>query len=314
MPKLVTEKPTPKRRRVPAAAKKSTAKKTSKSSTTGKSKATKSPSKSDKRSAKSPRSAGKLVAQSQAEPNASLPTTMEERRILSIDIGGTKWKMLMNGELEPRKGLSGRSMTPMKLVEFVNEMTADWDYDAVSIGIPCLVGANGPLSEPGNLGPGWVGFDFASAFGKPVKILNDAAMQAVGSYEGGRMLFLGFGTGLGSSLIVDNAIVPLELGNLRWSNGVSAGQIVGKRGKKRLGLKKWRLACKSLIIACMRAFLADYAMIGGGNAKYLQDLPAGARRGHNQTAFRGGYRIWGVEGIPTQGDNTEQKPDEWNMM
>src|SRR5437763_11173908 len=135
-------------------------------------------------------------------------------KILAIDVGGTKVKVLASGQTEPRKASSGKGLTPARLVERVRELAADWEYEAVSIGYPGLVGEGGPRAEPGNLGPGWVGFDFAAAFGKPVKMINDAAMQALGSYEGGRMLFLGLGTGLGSTLITGNVIVPLELGRL----------------------------------------------------------------------------------------------------
>ncbi len=233
----------------------------------------------------------------EARKGAGDPT---KERILSIDIGGTKVKMLVSGEIEPRKAPSGIELTPLNLVSIVNELTADWKYDAITMGFPGLVGENGPLAEPGNLGPGWVGFDYVGAFGKPTKILNDAAMQAVGSYEGGRMLFIGLGTGVGSTLIVDHTIIPLELGGLRWNAQKTIGQLLSKRYIKKLGVKKWRVAVYQIVHSLMAAFICDYVVVGGGNAKILRDLPAGARLGHNQTAFRGGYRVWGVDSFSAE--------------
>src|SRR5581483_6964178 len=164
---------------------------------------------------------------------AKPPPPVAPATILSIDIGGTKVKFLATGQTEPRKAPSGKEFTPTKLVETVAEMAKDWEYEALTIGYPGLVGPHGPRSEPGNLGAGWVGFDFAAAFGKPVKMINDAAMQALGSYEGGRMLFLGFGTGLGSALIAENVIVPLELGQLPYRKGLCLGDLLGRRGLPR---------------------------------------------------------------------------------
>src|SRR5689334_4173754 len=157
------------------------------------------------------------------------------KTILAVDIGGTKLKVLLSGQNEPRKIASGKTMTPGKMVEAVRELTADWEYDALSIGYPSQVGPNGPRSEAMNLGPGWVGFDYAAAFGKPVRIINDAAMQAIGSYNGGRMLFIGLGTGLGSALITENVVVPLELGELPYGETERLGLVVGRHGLKRLG-------------------------------------------------------------------------------
>src|SRR5262245_39654383 len=154
------------------------------------------------------------------------------KTILAIDIGGTKLKLLVSGQNEPRKTPSGKEMTPGKMVEAVRELTADWEHDAISIGYPGLVGASGPRSEAQNLGPGWVELHHAAPFAKPVRIINDAAIQALGSYEGGKMLFLGLGTGLGSALISDNAIVPLELGRLRFGNTETLGEVLGRRGLK----------------------------------------------------------------------------------
>jgi polyphosphate glucokinase len=228
------------------------------------------------------------------EPSAakSAPTS-----ILVIDIGGTKVKVLATGQTEPRKAPSGKEFTPSRLVETARELAQDWEYEGISIGYPGMVGAQGPRSEPGNLGPGWVGFDFAAAFGKPVKMVNDAAMQALGSYEGGRMLFLGLGTGLGSSLIAGNVIVPLELGRLPYDGERTLSDVLGRRGMERNGKSEWRKAVTQAVTALMGAFVADYVVIGGGNAKQVKELPPGARLGHNLTAFRGGIRLWSLEDV-----------------
>ena len=224
---------------------------------------------------------------------------MQLPKILSIDVGGTKVKMLATGNTEPRKAPSGKGFTPAAMVETVTSLAKDWDYEAVSIGIPSLVGHAGPKSEPGNLGGGWVGFDYAAAFGLPVKVVNDAAMQALGSYEGGRMLFVGLGTGVGGALIAENSIVPLELGNLPWNrHRETLHDVIGRKGLRRLGLRDWRRVVETTLIKLMHAFIADYVVIGGGNAKRIGELPHGMRRGHNLTAFRGGARLWGVEDIP----------------
>ena len=219
-------------------------------------------------------------------------------RILSIDIGGSKIKLLVNGETEPRKLRTGKRMTPVKLVEAVRELTKGWDYEAISIGYPGLVGERGPLSEPGNLGPGWVGFDFAAVFGRPVRIVNDAAMQALGSYEGGRMLFLGLGTGLGSAFISNNVMLSLELGQVPFDDS-NLGDVLGRAGMKRVGKKRWRDVIRRIVPALMAAFVADYVVLGGGNAKEVNDVPPGARLGHNLTAFRGGFRLWHLSDVPT---------------
>jgi polyphosphate glucokinase len=213
-------------------------------------------------------------------------------QVLTVDIGGTSIKILASGQTEPRKRRSGKSLSPPKMVEIVQELAEGWDYEAISIGYPGLVGTLGPSSEPGNLGNGWVGFDFASAFGLPVRIMNDAAMQALGSYEGGRMLFLGLGTGLGSAMITEEFILTLELGQLPYKRGETLGEALGRQGLKRLGKTAWRRVVADVAPALMKAFLADSVVIGGGNAKKLRELPAGIRLGHNLTAFRGGYRLW----------------------
>jgi polyphosphate glucokinase len=217
--------------------------------------------------------------------------------ILSIDIGGTKVKILATGQTESRKAPTGKGFTPAKLVETVRSLAHDWDYEAVTIGYPGLVGPHGPRSEPGNLGPGWVGFDFTTAFGKPVKMVNDAAMQALGSYEGGRMLFLGLGTGLGSALITGHVVVPLELGRLPYDGERTLGEVLGRRGLARIGKGEWRRAVTRAVTSLMGAFVTDYVVIGGGNAKNVKDLPPGSRLGHNLTAFRGGFRLWSADDV-----------------
>jgi polyphosphate glucokinase len=240
-------------------------------------------------------------------------------KILAIDVGGSKIKILASGETEPRKAPSGKGMTPSRMVEAVRDLAKGWDYEAVSIGLPALVGMHGPHSEPGNLGPGWVGFNFAAAFELPVRIINDAAMQALGSYEGGRMLFLGLGTGLGSTLIAENVIVPLELGQLRYKEGQTLGDVLGRRGMERLGKAEWRDVLKDVVATLAGAFQAQYVVLGGGNAKTLKELPPGIRLGHNLTAFRGGFRLWSVEDVPTLAadgaqPHTPRAPTDWRVI
>jgi polyphosphate glucokinase len=219
-------------------------------------------------------------------------------QVLTVDIGGSSVKVLVSGQTEPRKRRSGKKLTPAKMVEMVQELAEGWDYDAISIGYPGLVGSHGPSSEPGNLGPGWVGFDFFSAFGLPVRIMNDAAMQALGSYEGGRMLFLGLGTGVGSALITEEVILTLELGQLPYKRWETLGEALGRQGLKQLGKTAWRRVVMDVAPALMKAFLADSVVIGGGNAKKLKELPPGVRQSHTLTAFRGGFRLWDTGTVP----------------
>jgi len=222
-------------------------------------------------------------------------------RVLTVDIGGSSVKVMASGQTAPRKRRSGKKLTPAKMVKIVQELAEGWDYDAISIGYPGLVGNQGPSSEPRNLGPGWVGFDFSSAFGLPVRIMNDAAMQALGSYEGGRMLFLGLGTGVGSALITEEVILTLELGQLPYKRGETLGEALGRQGLERLGKAAWRRVVMDVAPALMKAFLADSVVIGGGNAKKLKELPPGVRQSHNLTAFRGGFRLWNIEDAPGNG-------------
>lgn len=214
------------------------------------------------------------------------------RKILTIDIGGTNVKVLAKGQEEVRKTPSGSEMSAAQMVETVKELTRDWEFDVISIGYPGPVIADKPLSEPKNLAKGWVDFDYAGKFGRPVKVINDAAMQALGSYEGGRMLFLGLGTGLGSALIIERVIAPMELAHLPYKKGKTFEDYVGIRGFKRLGKKKWLNAVHDVVGRLKDALVADYVVLGGGNSRKLDALPPGARLGDNNNAFVGGFRLW----------------------
>jgi polyphosphate glucokinase len=214
------------------------------------------------------------------------------KNILVIDVGGTNVKILASGREEVRKIPSGPEMTAEDMAAKVMAATADWDYEAVSIGYPGPVVQDQPILEPKNLAPGWVGFDYPGHFGRPVKILNDAAMQALGSYEGGRMLFLGLGTGLGSALIIEGVIAPMELAHLPYKKEGTFEDYLGQRGLKRLGHKKWQAAVEDVTARLKAALVADYVVLGGGNAKQLERLPPGARLGDNHHAFVGGFRLW----------------------
>jgi polyphosphate glucokinase len=213
-------------------------------------------------------------------------------RVLVIDVGGTNVKLLATGRKEARKLPSGPTLTARLMADAVLEATGDWEYEAVSVGYPGPVVKAKPLLEPHNLGTGWVGFDFAAAFGRPVKVINDAAMQALGSYEGGRMLFLGLGTGLGSALVSERVVAPLELAHLPYRKGRTFEDYVGLRGLKRLGKRKWRRAVADVVARLKAAVVADYLVLGGGNARKLAELPPGARLGNNENAFVGGFRLW----------------------
>jgi len=240
-------------------------------------------------------------------------------QILTVDIGGTNVKILATGQTEPRKYRSRKNLTPTRMVEVVLEMAEGWEYEAITIGYPGLVGDHGPSSEPGNLGSGWVGFDFPTALGCPVRIINDAAMQALGSYEGGRMLFLGLGTGLGSALITQQTILTLELGQLIYEGKKTLGEALSRQGMKRSGKTVWRQTVIDIVPSLMKAFLADSVVLGGGNAKNMKELPHGVRLGHNLTAFRGGFRLWNMEITqPPAADQKQQDTDrsivEWKLM
>ncbi len=213
-------------------------------------------------------------------------------KVLSVDIGGTHVKILTTGKETARKFASGPTLTPDEMVREVQKLAGDWKYDVVAIGYPGLVVGGRPTLEPHNLGRGWVGFDYEHAFGRPVRIINDAAMQALGSYKRGTMLFLGFGTGLGSALVVaGGVVVPMELGHLSYRKATFE-DYVGLRGLKRLGKRKWRKHVSRGISRLIEALHADDIVLGGGNARILKKLPAGCRLGDNAYAFVGGFRLW----------------------
>jgi polyphosphate glucokinase len=216
-------------------------------------------------------------------------------KVLVIDIGGNSLKLLFTGETEPRKLPSGPTLTPRQMVSAVLKLTEDWHYEAVSIGFPGRVRDNRVVAEPVNLGTGWVHFDFAKAFGCPVKVINDAAMQALGSYRGRKMLFLGLGTGLGSALIVDGNIMPMELGQLPYRDGTYESHL-GLKGLKRLGITKWRDVVHQVVTKFISALELDDVVIGGGNVTKLDKLPPGCRAGDNAFAFRGGFLLWEEDG------------------
>jgi polyphosphate glucokinase len=218
--------------------------------------------------------------------------------VLTIDVGGTHVKVLATGQDEARKIVSGSSMTARRMVTAVKRTTADWKYDRVAIGYPGPVLHGRPVAEPHNLGAGWVGFNFEKAFGRPVRMINDAAMQALGSYRGGRMLFLGLGTGLGSALIIDGVLEPMELAHLPYKKGRTYEDYVGLRGLQRLGKKKWRKAVTDVVERLRSALGADDVVLGGGNSKDLKTPPSGARFGDNANAFLGGTRLWEEKARP----------------
>jgi polyphosphate glucokinase len=214
-------------------------------------------------------------------------------KILVIDVGGTHVKVIATGHRTRAKFPSGPKMTARQMVAAVCAATAGWKYNAVSIGYPGPVLRDQPVREPFNLGGGWVGFDFKKAFGHPVKIMNDAAMQALGSYEGGQMLFLGLGTGLGSALVSHHgSVIPLELAHLPYKNGLTYEDYIGLAGLKRLGKKKWRKHVEIVIAQLKFALQADYVVLGGGNSRLIEKLPPDSRLGDNANAFRGGFRLW----------------------
>ena len=213
-------------------------------------------------------------------------------KVLAIDVGGTHVKVLATGRRTPLEIPSGPKMTARKMVRQVLDGTTGWRYSVVSIGYPGPVLHGKPVSEPANLGGGWVGFDFAKAFGCPVRVINDAAMQALGSYKGDRMLFLGLGTGLGTALIIDGVLEPMELAHLPYKTGQTYEDRVGKAALKRFGKKKWRRNVAEVVTRLRAALEPDDVVIGGGNAKLLAALPKGARLGSNANAFVGGYRLW----------------------
>jgi polyphosphate glucokinase len=211
--------------------------------------------------------------------------------VLVIDVGGTHVKILATGQKQSREFASGPTLTAKQMVGGVKKLARDWKYDAVSIGYPGPVIRNRPLAEPHNLGRGWMGCDFKAAFKRPVKVVNDAAMQALGSYKGGKMLFLGLGTGLGSAMIVDGIVEPMEIGHLPYKRRTFE-HYVGVRGYDRLGKKKWRKEVADAVSRLVAALEPEEVVLGGGNVKRLKELPPGCRAGDNANAFLGGFRLW----------------------
>jgi polyphosphate glucokinase len=211
--------------------------------------------------------------------------------VLAVDVGGSHVKLLVNGASERRRFFSGKKFTAAQMVAGVLEHARDLEYTVVSVGIPAPVVDGRVAQEPMNLGKGWVGFDYEAAFGKPTKVVNDAAMQALGGYAGGRMLFLGLGTGLGSTMVVDGILEPMELAHLPFRKATFE-DYVGQRGRERLGEKRWRKAVMETIERLVAALEPEYVVLGGGNAKRIGELPANCRLGGNQDAFLGGFRLW----------------------
>jgi polyphosphate glucokinase len=216
-------------------------------------------------------------------------------KVLVVDVGGTHVKVLVTGESVRREFASGPTLTPKRMVAGVRKLAAGWKYDVVSIGYPGPVLHGRPVAEPHNLGRGWVGFAYRAAFSRPVQIVNDAAMQALGSYKRGKLLFLGLGTGLGAALIVDGIVEPMELGHLPYKRGTYE-DYVGLRGLKRLGKKRWRRAVEDVVTRLVAALEPDEVVLGGGNVKKLKRLPEGCRAGDNDDAFLGGFRLWEKSG------------------
>lgn len=215
-----------------------------------------------------------------------------EQIVLTIDIGGSHVKILTSAGGEMRRAESGPGLTPQQMIASVNTLAEGLPYDLISMGYPGPVAHNRPFADPANLGKGWAGYDFAAAFGKPVKVINDALMQAIGSYEGGRMLFLGLGTGLGAAMIVDNVAQPMELAHLPYRKGGSFEDYVGERGLEKRGKRKWRKSVFDVVDRLRAALQPDYVVIGGGNVDKLDEMPADSRRGDNTRAFEGGFRLW----------------------
>jgi polyphosphate glucokinase len=211
--------------------------------------------------------------------------------VLVVDVGGSHVKVLATDELEHRRADSGPDFTAAQMVDAVKGLAADWRWDCVSVGVPSPVHGGRVAAEPVNLGEGWLGFDYVTAFGKPTKVVNDAALQALGSYEGGRMLFLGLGTGLGSALVADGFVEPMELGHLRYKKATFE-DYVGNAGLGKRGKRRWRLDVAHVVAKLSTALEAEYVVLGGGNARKLDPLPPNARLGSNENAFIGGFRLW----------------------
>lgn len=231
--------------------------------------------------------------------------------VLVVDIGGTHVKVRASRAIESRQFNSGPALLPKPMALHTQKITEDWSYDAVSIGYPGPVLRNRPIAEPHNLGLGWVGFDFEAAFERPVKLINDAAMQALGSYKGGKMLFLGLGTGLGSTMIVDSIVEPMELGHLPYKRQTYE-DYVGQRGLERMGKKKWRRNVADVVARLIAALEPDDVVLGGGNVRHLKKLPPGCRAGENANAFLGGFRLWENSGESRSNGSKTQRTNSRN--
>jgi predicted NBD/HSP70 family sugar kinase len=228
-----------------------------------------------------------------------------KNRILVIDVGGSNVKLMVS-RAQRRKFKSGRKWTPRAMVDQIKPLVADWEFNAISLGFPSPVRNGKIVSEPKHLGRGWVGFKFEKALGKPVRIINDAAMQALGSYHGRRMLFLGLGTGLGSALVWDSYVLPLELGDLPYRNGSIIEDYIGKAGQARLGKKAWQRDVQHALVQLKKSLIADYVVLGGGNAKEMNEIPKGIELGHNRNAFLGGVRLWQT--------NSRARRPKWQIL
>jgi 6-phosphogluconolactonase len=227
--------------------------------------------------------------------------------ILAVDVGGTHVKVLVSNQTEARRFASSPELTAAMMVAGVKQLTTDWQYDVVSLGYPGPVVHGAPFCEPAHLGPGWVGFDFDAAFGCPAKVINDAAMQAVGSYHGGRMLFLGLGTGLGSAMVADGVVEPMELAHLPYKQKKTFEDFVGQRALERLGKKAWRGEVETVLAKLAAGLRADYVVLGGGNVKWLKELPAGTQLGNNDNAFTGGFRLWAAPETASEAAPPQQR-------
>ena len=221
-----------------------------------------------------------------------------------IDIGGTSVKLWHTGHEEHRKFESGKSLTPDAMVAKTIETVKDWEYEAIALGLPAQVSGGRPVEDPPSLGAGWVSYNFSAALGKPIRILNDAALQALGGFDGGRMLFIGLGTGVGSALIADRLVLTLDIGRLRYGED-RVFEVLGDAGLDRLGLEKWRLAVNEITTTAKNALMADYVVLGGGNVKKIEELPDGVRRGHNRNAVEGGRRLWKELPDPAKPNSTD---------
>lgn len=228
--------------------------------------------------------------------------------VLVIDIGGTSVKFWHTAHEEHRKFPSGKDLTPERMVQHAKELVDDWQWEAIALGLPCRVSNGRPVEDPQNLGPGWVAFNFASAFERPVRVMNDAALQALGSYDGGRMLFLGLGTAVGSAYIADHLILSLDFGRLHYGDN-RLFELLGEQGLEKLGPKKFQNLVNEVLPSLKNAMMADYIVLGGGSVKKIEQLPDGVRRGHNRTVVEGGRKLW--EELP---DPTEKVESAWMIL